>query len=458
MKVLRAPFIVRGATHPAYHKEATAGRPIEPLPPPPILQVPMLQHLGAPSKPIVQKGDKVSVGQLIAEAGGPVSACAHSPVSGVVKAITEGISATGRPTPVIEIENDGQNTPANLLQSRPDWTSEQPSTLIGLVAAAGIVGMGGAGFPTHVKINPPPAKKIDTLIINGAECEPYLTADHRLMVEQPQTIWQGIRILRHILRGPRIRVAIEDNKPDAIRALTDAMKEADDEVAIVVLPTAYPMGAEKQLIYSILGREVPSGGLPSDVGALVENVATCAAVFDAVVHGRPLTHRVVTVSGSLVQRPANVLAPIGARFSDLIAFCGGLRATGGKLICGGPMMGVAHVDASTPVGKTVSGILALSRRELAFYETHPCIACGRCVRACPMALLPCTISIAVEAKQFDEAERLHVMDCIECGCCAYVCPAHRPMVQFMRQGKAQIQMVRRLKLQQQTSSPTALKP
>jgi len=453
MKVLRAPFRVRGTVHPHYHKEVTAGRLIETLPPPTIVQVPMLQHLGAPAKPIVSKGDKVGVGQLIAEAGGPVSACAHSPVSGTVRAITEGVAATGRPTLVIEIENDGLNTPASPLQPKPDWSSQEPATLIGLVAAAGIVGMGGAGFPTHVKINPPPAKRIDTLIINGAECEPYLTADHRLMVERPEAIWEGIRILRHILRGPRVRLAIEDNKPDAIRAMEKVMASADDDVALVVLPTAYPMGAEKQLIAALLGREVPSGGLPSDVGALVENVATCAAVFEAVVQGHPLTRRVVTVTGSLIRRPANVLAPIGARFSDLIEFCGGLQETGGKLICGGPMMGVAQVDASTPVGKTVSGILALSRQDIAVYETHACIACGRCVRACPMSLLPCTISVAVEAGQFEEAERLAVMDCIECGCCAYVCPAHRPMVQFMRQGKAQIQAIRRLKQQQNPPVP-----
>ncbi len=449
MKTVKAPFKLPGSIHPRYHKEATASLPLDIMPPPAVIQVPMSQHLGAPSKPIVAKGEAVGLGQLIAEAAGFISATAHAPVSGSIKAISEGPSTSGKPTGLVEIENDGQDRPGSALQPRPDWESADAKSLIAIVAAAGIVGMGGAGFPTHVKINPPPAKKIDTLILNGAECEPFLTADHRMMIERADAIWQGIRILRHILGVSRVRLAIEDNKPEAIRAMEKAMEKADGDVELVVLRTAYPMGAEKQLIYSILGREIPSGALPADVGALVENVSTSAAVYEAVVQGRPLTQRVVTVTGPLVRRPANVLVRIGTKIADLLAFCGGLTGESGKLICGGPMMGVAQVSAEAPVGKTTSGILALPRTSTGLFESMPCISCNRCVRTCPMSLLPCTITVAVEAAQTETAERLNVLDCIECGCCAFVCPSHRPMVQLMRQGKAKVQLARRLKQEQE---------
>ena len=445
MKTVKPRFKLPGAVHPRYHKEATAPLPIETMPVPALLQIPMSQHLGAPSKPTVARGDSAGLGQLVGEAAGFISAASHASVSGTVKAIGEGLSTAGRPTALVEIENDGQDRPASPLQPRPDWETAPREDLVALVAAAGIVGMGGAGFPTHVKINPPPGKKIDTLILNGAECEPFLTADQRLMIERADAIWTGIRMLRQILGTPRVRVAIEDNKPDAIRAMEQAMAKAEGDVELVVLKTVYPMGAEKQLIFSTLGREIPSGGLPADVGALVENVATCAAVYEAIALGRPLTQRVVTVTGPLVRRPANVLTRVGTRIADLLAFCGGLTSESGKLICGGPMMGVAQINAEAPVGKTTSGILALPPAETALYASMPCIACGRCVRACPMSLLPCTITQAVEADQVDTAERLHVLDCIECGCCAFVCPAHRPMVQLMRQGKAKVQLARRLK-------------
>ncbi|MFO7534588.1 MAG: electron transport complex subunit RsxC [Kiritimatiellia bacterium] len=449
MKAKKPPFRFPGAIHPHYHKDSTAALPLEVMPAPAVVAIPMSQHLGAPSKPIVAKGDVVGLGQPIAEPAAAVSAWAHASVSGVVKNITEGISAGGKPTTVIEIENDGQDRLASNLTPGLDWQATEPKALIAIVASAGIVGMGGAGFPTHIKINPPPGKKVETLILNGAECEPFLTADQRLMVEQADAIWQGIRILRHILGGPRIRVAIEDNKPEAIRAMEMALAQADGDVEIIALETAYPMGAEKQLVYSILGREIPAGGLPSDVGALVENVATAAAIHEAINLGRPLTQRVVTVTGPLIKRPANLLARIGTKFTDLIAHCGGFTGDAGKLICGGPMMGVAQVSADVPVGKTTSGILALPRQSVALYENSPCISCNRCVRACPMSLLPCTLTMAVEADQIPTVDRLNVLDCIECGCCAFVCPARRPMVQLLRQGKARVQLARRQEQERQ---------
>jgi electron transport complex protein RnfC len=449
MRTVKAPFKLPNTLHPRYHKEATAALPLEIMPAPAVVQIPMSQHLGAPSKPIVAKGDSVGLGQPIAEPVGAISAWAHASVSGIVKNIADGVSTAGRPTAIIEIESDGQDRPGSILQPRTDWESADGKSLIPLVAAAGIVGMGGAGFPTHIKINPPAGKKIDTLILNGAECEPFLTADQRLMVEHADTIWKGIRILRHILGGPRVRVAIEDDKPEAIRAMEKALAQADGDVEIVSLATAYPMGAEKQLIFSILGREIPSGGLPADVGALCENVATCAAIYEAVVLGQPVTRRVVTVTGPLIRRPANLLARIGTKLSDLVAFCGGFTGEAGKLICGGPMMGVAQTSAEASMGKTTSGILALPRESIQLFDSMPCIACNRCVRACPMSLLPCTITSAVEADQFETVEKLNTLDCIECGCCSYVCPSHRPMVQLMRQGKARVQLARRQRQEQE---------
>ncbi len=449
MKTIKAPFKLPNTLHLHYHKEATAALALEVMPAPAVVQIPMSQHLGAPSRPIVARGDSVGLGQPIAEPVGAVSAWAHASVSGVVKSIGEGLSTSGRPTTFIELENDGLDRPGSTLQPRPDWASADGKSLIPLIAAAGIVGMGGAGFPTHIKISPPAGRIIDTLIVNGAECEPFLTADQRLMMEKADLIWNGIQILRHILGGPRIRVAIEDDKPEAIRAMEKAMARADGDVEIVSLPAAYPMGAEKQLILSVLGREIPSGGLPADVGALVENVATCAAVYEAIVLGQPVTQRVVTVTGPLIRRPANILARIGTTLADLIAFCGGLTGQSGKLICGGPMMGVAQIGADVPMGKTTSGLLALPRESVRLFDSMPCISCNRCVRACPMSLLPCTITSAVEADQLETVEALHTLDCIECGCCSYVCPSRRPMVQLMRQGKARVQLARRQKQEQE---------
>ncbi len=302
--------------------------------------------------------------------------------------------------------------------------------------------MGGAGFPSHVKLSPPPEKPIDTLIINGAECEPYLTADHRLMVEQPDRVWAGAEIIRRILNVRNIRIAIEDNKPDAVQAMERVIDR--EEAELVVLRTEYPQGAEKQLIYSVTGREVPSGGLPMDVGALVQNAGTCAAIYDAVKEGHPLIERIATVTGDLVRTPKNLRVRVGTAFSDLTEFCGGLSGPGtGKVICGGPMMGLAQSSLEATVTKTTSGILLLSRTELEPFTSIPCISCCRCVQACSMGLMPCTLSEMIEAEDYDAAEAENVLDCIECGCCAFECTAHRPLVQHMRQAKAVITARRR---------------
>ncbi len=443
MKIRRAPFRLQGGVHPSYHKESTRGRLIETPRLPAVLRVSLAQHLGSPSMPVVKKGDGVLRGQLLAEPSGYVSSAVHAPTSGKVIAVDAFPGPSGTSVPMVAIEPDGEDRWIDSIRPQEDWRTRDRKALVDIVANAGIIGMGGAGFPTHVKLSPPADKPIDTLIINGAECEPYLSADHRLMVEFPERVWEGAQILRHLLSARYLRLAVEDNKPDAIAALERVMQNADDDTEIVVLRTEYPQGAEKQQIAAITGREVPSGGLPMHVGVLVENVATTAAVWDAVVNGRPLTERLTTVTGPLVVRPSNLCVRIGTLFSDVVAFCGGLRGRPGKIICGGPMMGLAQAGLDSPVTKTTSGLLVLPPEEVVVYESRPCIACGRCVDACPMRLLPCELSRFLEAEDYDGAEAYHVMDCIECGCCAYTCPARRPLVQHIRVGKAAVQRTRK---------------
>jgi electron transport complex protein RnfC len=296
--------------------------------------------------------------------------------------------------------------------------------------------MGGAGFPTQVKVSPPADKPIDTVIINGAECEPYLTGDHRLMLERAAALWQGAAIIRHILGAKTVRIAVEDNKPDAIQTLESAQPGDLGDAAVCVLKTSYPQGSEKQQIYSVTGRIVPTGGLPMDVGCVVENVATTLAVWDAVVNGRPLVSRIITVSGDAVAAPSNLLAPIGTPFAALVDACGGVRGRVAKIISGGPMMGFAQASLDVAMSKTSSGLLLLSASRVPGFTSQPCIACGRCIDACPMRLMPAELSQCIEADDIDAAEHNFVMDCFECGSCAFVCPAHRPLVQHMRRAKA----------------------
>ena len=319
------------------------------------------------------------------------------------------------------------------------WQGAAPATLVARVAEAGVIGMGGAGFPTHVKLAPPPNKPVDTLILNGAECEPYLTADHRLMLERAEETWEGCRILQKILGVKTLRLAIEPNKPDAIETMQAAMDRnplPGVDAKIFVLRNVYPQGAEKQQIRAVTGRVIPAGRLPMDVGCAVENVATAFAIFEAVVRGLPLTHRIVTVSGDAVRAPANLWVPNGTPFSDLIEACGGAAESLVKIVAGGPMMGFAQPDASVAVARTTSGLLLLSAGRTSLYSPRPCVSCGRCVEACPMLLTPAELSQCIEAGDFAAAEALFVKDCYECGACSYVCPCRRPLVQHMRRAKA----------------------
>jgi electron transport complex protein RnfC len=443
MKATQAQFRGKGGIHPVYHKDLSRDKAIEVMPVPALLIVSMAQHLGAPAKPIVKKGDTVLRGQCIGEAAGFISAAVHAPTSGTVKLVASATTTIGGTAPAITIEPDGEDRWIDGIEGIADWKSTDPKTLIAKVAAAGIAGMGGAGFPTNVKLSPPPDKPIDTLILNGAECEPYLTADHRLMVERADQIWEGCQIIQKILGAKNVRIAIEDNKPESIASMQQAMANADENASIVILKTEYPQGAEKQQIYATTGREVPSGKLPMDVGCVVENVGTTQAVWDAVVNGTPLTERVTTVTGTPVDNPRNVLGRIGTPYSDLLEFCGGLKHDAAKIISGGPMMGLAQPGLTTTTTKTTSGLLFLTPSETKTFKSMPCIACGRCIEACPMHLVPAELSQMLEAEDYDAAEELSVLDCIECGCCAFACPAHRPLVQHMKQGKSKVILKRR---------------
>lgn len=441
MATIPSPHTFRGGIHPAYNKALAAAEPIRELPLPARLTVPMSQHLGAPAKPAVKVGDTVAGGQLIAEAGGFISAPVHAPAAGKVVALEETLTASGRSCAAVVIETASEQV-WQPLPTFPEWRFTTAKQLIDHIGTAGVVGMGGAGFPTRVKLSPPSDKPIDTVILNGAECEPYLTADHRMMLEHAAEIRIGAEIIRHILGARTLRVAIEDNKPDAIAAMEKVFQDMDGDVAVTVLHTSYPQGSEKQQIFSVTGREVPRGGLPMDVGCVVENVSTAFAVFDAVVNGRPLVRRVITVTGDAIAQPANLLAPCGTLYSDLVAACGGVAGRAAKVISGGPMMGFAVSSLALPTGKTASGLLLLSPNKITGFTSQACIACGRCVDACPMRLSPAELSQCIEADDIDGAEQIALMDCIECGSCAFVCPARRPLVHHMRRGKAAV-MARR---------------
>ncbi len=434
MKITHSFHEFGGGVHPDYNK-ITAESPSRLVEHPDRLWVSMSQHLGAPAIPCVKPGDRVVTGQRIGEAAPGLSAHVHAPLCGNVAAIAQTLSAAGRPAPAIEIAVE-KGCAETAFMDPIDWENASKETLLERIKEAGCTGMGGAGFPTHIKLNPP--KPIDTLILNGAECEPWLTSDHRVMVEQAGMVRLGCRILRKILNVPRVRIAIEDNKPDAIAAMEKAFADSPGDIEICVLPTRYPMGGEKQQIFALTGREVPQGGLPMDVGCLVENIATTLAIKEAIVFGRPLIWRRVTVTGDAVARPANLIAPLGMRYSDLIAACGGLTRPLSRLISGGTMMGFAVADATVTMTKTTSGLLALSPKFGAAYTSQACIGCGRCLDACPMHVEPAELSQFVEADDIESAEKYGVLNCCECGCCAFACPARRPLVQHFRRAKAAI--------------------
>lgn len=336
----------------------------------------------------------------------------------------------------IEISADGKDEAGELLLPYADWYNTEPAKLLERVREAGLVGMGGASFPSHIKLSPPPNKGVDTLILNGAECEPYLTADHRLMLENPQAVLIGAAIFGRILQVPNLYIGVEINKSNAIEVLEKL--SPDYGVKIIPLHVRYPQGSEKQLINAITGRTVPSGGLPMDARCVVQNVGTAAALSAAVLEGKPLVERIVSITGEVVVNPGNWQLKIGTPVFEAIRFAGGITEEPGKLVLGGPMMGFAQRSFQVPISKNTSGILLLPEKVALNYESSGCIRCGRCVQGCPMHLVPCLLATAIEAERFDLAAQNHVMECMECGSCAYVCPDHRPLVQHMRRAKAEI--------------------
>ncbi len=413
--------------------------PIRVLEAPPRVIIPLQQHIGAPAKAVVQKGDYVRVGQKIGEAGGFVSAPVHSSVSGTVFAVQDAMLANGSMVPAVIIDNDYKDEWVELHPSdHPETLSAQELQTI--VRESGIVGLGGATFPTSVKLTPAKGKKIEKLLINGAECEPYLTADHRLMLEKASDIVDGIRLMMLALDVDEAVVGIENNKQDAIDIMNAAARGADG-IRIAALPVRYPQGGEKQLVYALTRRQVPNGGLPLDVGVVVCNVGTIYAIDRAIREGRPLIDRITTVGG-LVNNPGNFFVRIGTPIDALINACGGLQAGVRQFIYGGPMMGMSIARFDIPVTKGCSGLVALGNAAMESNES-PCIRCGACKNACPMKLFPSRIDGYTRHDRFDEAEKLGVMNCIECGCCSFVCPAKRSLTQSMRTAKNSIQRRRR---------------
>lgn len=447
MKTVKSNFKFKGGVHPDYNKELARGKAIERMPVPAELVVSMSQHLGAPATCVVAVGDYVVKGQLLGERNGFISVPVHAPANGRITAIEPRPGPSGARVPAVILDTTAPvpegltpNLKPETSNLKPlDWRSARREDLFARIDAAGICGMGGAGFPTAVKLNPPPTKRCEYLVLNGAECEPYLTADFRVMLERADRIRLGVEIMRKVLGGPAVRIAIEANKPEAIAAMEKAFADIEGNVEIVVLPVLYPQGSEKHQIYATVGRVVPEPpALPIDVGCVVENVGTVAAIADAVEKGEPLLERVTTVSGDAVAEPKNVLAPSGTKYSDLVAFCGGEKEPPAKVISGGTMMGFAVSSLEIATTKTTSGLLLLSKRRVFQYASGACIGCGRCVRACPMNLNPALISRVVDANDIKAAEDAHVMDCIECGACSFGCPAYRTITQSCRRAKNSI--------------------
>ena len=444
MKTVRSTFRFKGGVHPDYNKELARDKAVETMPCPAELVISMSQHLGAPATCVVAVGDYVVKGQLLGERNGFISVPVHAPANGRITAIEPRPGPSGARVPAVILDTTAPvpegltpNLKPETSNLKPlDWRSARREDLLARIDAAGICGMGGAGFPTCVKLCPPPGKRCDYLIVNGAECEPYLCADFRLMLERADRVRTGVEIMRKILGGCAVRLAVEENKPEAVAALEKAFADIDGDVEIVVLPVLYPQGSEKHQIYATVGRVVPEPpALPIDVGCVVENVSTVAAVADAVEHGTLLLSRVTTVSGDAIREPKNVEAPLGTKYADLVAFCGGVKEPPAKVVSGGTMMGFAVPGLEIATTKTTSGLLLLSRRRVFPYVSQPCINCGRCVRACPMKLNPALIGRAVEADDLACAARAHVAVCIECGACTFVCPAYRPLTQLCRRAK-----------------------
>lgn len=427
----------RKGVHPYQGKELSRDCPIKAVPASELMVYPLSQSIGAPAKPSVQKGDRVLKGQMIAEADGFISAPIYSSVSGTVKAIENRLVISGEKALSIVIENDGQDEVYGNFGEPADADSYSAEKISEIIKASGIVGLGGAGFPTSVKLSPKNPLNIDTLIINGAECEPYLTSDYRLMLEKSGEIVKGIKAVLKLFPNAKAVIGIEDNKPDAIKLMQEKTA-GEDKISVLGLKTKYPQGGERQLIYAATGRKINSKMLPADKGCIVINTASCYAIYEAVYMNMPLVHKVMTISGEGVNSPCNVDVPLGVSHKDVLDAAGGAKEEVVKFISGGTMMGTAMSTLDVPVTKTSSSILAFLTDDVATLAQSNCIHCGKCLSSCPQSLVPQMLAKSVKALDFEKFDSLGGMECIECGCCTFACPAKIPLTQMFKMGKAKV--------------------
>ena len=428
--------------YPKDYKELTEHLAFELFPLPEQIILPLSQHLGKEAKALVKKGEDVKAGQMIAQAEGFVSAPIHTSVAGKVMSLGKEQTSSGFPKDSIVIKHNGTIESENILLDPLNPETITANEIRERVALAGIVGQGGAAFPTSVKLNPPKDKAIDVVILNGCECEPYLTRDFRFMIERPEDLISGLKLIMKALGVKRGVIGIENNKPEAIDLLTNKIKY-EHGLEVVSLKTKYPQGAEKMLIKAVIGKEVPPGKLPMDVGAVIQNIGTTIAIHDAIVNGEVLITAALTVSGKGIKNPKNLIVPVGTSIQNVIDYCGGVADDAVKIVVGGPMMGVAQFDLHAPVMKATSGILVLTKDEVAENPETPCLRCGQCVGACPLNLMPTKLARYSQLNRFDDAEEAGITVCMECGTCSYTCPANIPLVQWIRLGKQKVLQMQR---------------
>ncbi len=427
----------KGGIHPYEGKELSENKPVQVLQPKGEMVFPLSQHIGAPAKPLVAAGDQVLVGQKIGEPGGFISACVISSVSGTVKTIEPRMVANGSMVPSVIIENDGKYQAVEGFGKERDPKTLSKEEIRNLVKEAGVVGLGGAGFPTHVKLTPKDESKIDTIIVNGAECEPYLTSDYRMMLEEPESIIKGLNIILQLFDNAKGVIGIESNKPEAIKLMTELVKD-EPRITVCPLQTKYPQGGERTLIYAVTGRKINSTMLPADAGCMVDNVDTVISIYNAVAKGIPLIRRIITVTGDAIANPQNYNVRTGTSYTELIEASGGFKTEPEKVISGGPMMGQALFNFNIPVTKTSSALTCLTKDEVAGNAPSACIRCGRCVKVCPGNIVPQMIMDAAERSDLERFVKLNGMECCECGCCAYICPARRPLTQAFKEMRKEV--------------------
>ncbi|MEE9471756.1 MAG: electron transport complex subunit RsxC [Gemmatimonadota bacterium] len=432
---MRARLSFRHGVHPPERKELTAGAPIRRMPFPEEIVLPLRQHTGKPARLLAKPGDRVERGDKVAESDGFVSVPIHASAAGTVKDIGWWPHPDGSMAEAVRITVDRFSPQIPRPRIIPRWEGLTPDQVVQAVQRAGVVGLGGGAFPTHVKLLPPEGVAVDTLIVNGAECEPYLTTDHRIMVEYPERVHFGIRVMMHTLGVGRAIIGVEKNKPDAIEALRETLPD-DLDVGVQGLTVKYPQGYEKMLIEALTGREVPSGKLPMHIGVVVQNVGSIACIAEVFETGLPLIERVVTVTGPGVRRPSNLIVPVGSKLRELLEFCGGLRKDATEIVFGGPMMGASQPDLDAPIIKGTTGVVVLTEKESRRRRTYPCIRCGSCLDACPVFVNPSLLGLLAQAGRFEEMEEASLADCMLCGCCSYVCPSNIPLSQMFALAKA----------------------